>query len=99
MKIDYTSDLLIFGIDSRVSSNVRSLPKKYFSLLLVKRSKEPFNNKWCLPGGYVGIEETSKDAAVRILEKETSLKDVYIQQVGIYDSINSNSNKLETVNE
>jgi len=33
MKIDYTSDLLIFGIDSRVSSNVRSLPKKYFSIL------------------------------------------------------------------
>lgn len=88
MKIDYTSDLLIFGIDSRVSSNVRSLPKKYFSLLLVKRNKEPFINKWCLPGGYVGIEETSKEAAVRILEKETSLKDVYMQQVGVYDAIN-----------
>ena len=27
MKIDYTSDLLIFGIDSRESGNVRSLPK------------------------------------------------------------------------
>jgi ADP-ribose pyrophosphatase YjhB (NUDIX family) len=88
MKIDYTSDLLIFGIDSRVSSNVRSLPKKYFSLLLVKRNKEPFINKWCLPGGYVGIEETSKEAAVRILEKETSLKDVYMQHVGVYDAIN-----------
>ena len=34
MKIDYTSDLLIFGIDSRESGNVRSLPKKYFSLLI-----------------------------------------------------------------
>lgn len=88
MKIDYTSDLLIFGIDSRVSSNVRSLPKKYFSILLVKRNKEPFNNKWCLPGGYVGIEETSKEASNRILKKETGLVDVYMQQVGIYDSIN-----------
>lgn len=88
MKIDYTSDLLIFGIDSRVSSNVRSLPKKYFSILLVKRNKEPFNDKWCLPGGYVGIEETSKEASSRILKKETGLTDVYMQQVGIYDSIN-----------
>lgn len=88
MKIDYTSDLLIFGIDSRVSSNVRSLPKKYFSILLVKRNKEPFNNKWCLPGGYVGIDETSKEASNRILKKETGLTDVYMQQVGIYDSIN-----------
>ena len=88
MKIDYTSDLLIFGIDSRVSSNVRSLPKKYFSILLVKRNKEPFINKWCLPGGYVGIEETSKEASNRILKKETGLIDVYMQQVGVYDSIN-----------
>lgn len=87
MKIDYTSDLLIFGIDSRESGNVRSLPKKYFSLLLVKRNKEPFINKWCLPGGYVKTDETSKQAAIRILEKETSLKDVYIQQVGVYDAV------------
>ena len=94
MKIDYTSDLLIFGIDSRVSSNVRSLPKKYFSILLVKRNKEPFINKWCLPGGYVGIEETSKEAALRILEKETSLKDVYMQQVGNGNMIKSQDNAL-----
>lgn len=87
-KIAYTSDLLIFGIDSRNSGNVRSLPKKYFSILLVKRHKEPFNNKWCLPGGYVEARETSKEAAIRILEKETLVKDVYIQQVGVYDSIN-----------
>ena len=88
MKIDYTSDLLIFGIDSRVSSNVRSLPKKYFSILLVKRNKEPFNDKWCLPGGYVNSNETSKEASNRILKKETGLIGVYMQQVGIYDSIN-----------
>ena len=67
MKIEYTSDLLIFGIDSRVSGNVRSLPKKYFSILLVKRSKEPFNNKWCLPGGYVNNNETSKYFKIRFV--------------------------------
>ena len=87
MKIDYTSDLLIFGIDSRSNNNVRALPKKYFSLLLVKRNKEPFINRWCLPGGYVNSNETAKHAAVRILEKETSLNEVYMQQVGVYDSI------------
>jgi ADP-ribose pyrophosphatase YjhB (NUDIX family) len=88
MKIDYTSDLLIFGIDSRVSNNVRTLPKKYFSILLVKRNKEPFINKLCLPGGYVNNNETSKEASNRILKKETGLTDVYMQQVGIYDAIN-----------
>ncbi len=87
MKIDYTSDLLIFGIDSRVENNVRALPKKYFSILLVKRNKEPFINAWCLPGGYVKENETSKDAVLRILTKETGLSDVYMQQVGVYDSV------------
>ncbi len=86
-KIAYTTDLLIFGIDSRESDNLRSLPKKYFSILLVKRNKEPFMDKWCLPGGYVKKEETSKEASLRILEKETGLKDVYMQQVGVYDKV------------
>ena len=86
-KISYTTDLLIFGIDSRESDNLRSLPKKYFSILLVKRNKEPFMDKWCLPGGYVKKEETSKEASLRILEKETGLKDVYMQQVGVYDKV------------
>ena len=87
-KVAYTTDLLIFGIDSRESDNLRSLPKKYFSILLVKRNKEPFMNKWCLPGGFVNSDETSKEASIRILKKETSLSNVYMQQVGVYDSVN-----------
>ena len=86
-RVLYTADLLIFGIDSRESDNLRSLPRKYFSILLVKRSKEPFKDKWCLPGGYVKTDETSKDASKRILRKETGLTDVYMQQIGIYDGI------------
>lgn len=86
--VAYTTDLLIFGIDSRENDNLRSLPKKYFSILLVKRNKEPFINKWCLPGGYVNSDETSKEASLRILKKETALSNVYMQQVGVYDSIN-----------
>ena len=85
--VAYATDLLIFGIDSRETNNLRSLPKKYFSILLVKRTKEPFVNQWCLPGGYVKSEETSKEASVRILTKETSLSDVYMQQIGVYDSL------------
>ncbi len=86
-KIEYTTDLLIFGIDSRQNDNLRSLPKKYFSILLVKRNKEPFINSWCLPGGYVLDDETSKEASCRVLEKETGLKGVYMQQVGVYDKV------------
>lgn len=86
--VAYTTDLLIFGIANKKSNNCRSLPKKSLSILLVKRNKKPFFNQWCLPGGYVDSKETSKEASLRILKKETNLENVYMQQVGIYDSIN-----------
>lgn len=83
----YTTDLLIFGIDSRENANVRSLPKKYFSILLVKRNKEPFEGKWCLPGGYVLENETSSDSSIRVLKKETGLTNVYMEQLRVNDSV------------
>lgn len=85
--IAYTTDLLIFGIDSRKNANTRSLPKKYFSILLVKRNKDPFASKWCLPGGFVSIDETSAEASSRVLKKETGLTDVYMQQLHVNDSV------------
>lgn len=85
--VAYTTDLLIFGIDSRENPNTRSLPKKYLSILLVKRNKEPYINKWCLPGGFVMEDETSLMASNRVLIKETGLSNVYMQQLKVNDMI------------
>ena len=71
--IDYTVDLLIFGISNKINNNIRVLSKKNLSIILVKRDKEPFKEKLVLPGGYVNSSETSLDAAKRILQKETGL--------------------------
>lgn len=90
-KMAYTTDLLIFGIDSRKNRNTRGLPKKYFSILLVKRDKEPFKDKWSLPGGFVELDESSRDASLRILEKETGLKNVYMQKLTFKDDVNRDS--------
>lgn len=87
-KIAYETDLLIFGIGSRKNINTRSLPKKYFSILLVKRESEPFKDKWCLPGGFVELEESSNEASLKILEKVTGLKDVYMQKLTFKDEVN-----------
>ena len=83
----YATDLLIFSVDSRTTNNVRELPKKYFSVLLVKREKEPFINNWCLPGGFVLDNENSKDAVKRVLKKETNLEKVYTEQLCIFDDV------------
>jgi hypothetical protein len=36
--------------------------------------------KWCLPGGFILKEEHIDDAAVRILQNRTGLKNIYLQQ-------------------
>ena len=54
----------------------------------MKRDKEPFKGEWCLPGGFVLESETSRDAAKRVLQKETNLKDIYVEELGVYDEIN-----------
>ncbi len=86
-KFAYASDLLIFGVDNRSNDNCRLLPNKYMSILLVKRKKEPFKDMWSLPGGFVEVIESSKDAAARILKKETNLTNVYLEQINTYDSV------------
>ena len=84
--VKYATDILIYSIDSRKNSNTRELPKKYFSILLIKRDKEPFKDKWCLPGGYINEDETSFEAAKRVLQKETNLTNTYIEELKVFDN-------------
>ncbi|OGP52930.1 MAG: hypothetical protein A2Y65_05085 [Deltaproteobacteria bacterium RBG_13_52_11] len=42
-------------------------------LLLVKRGMEPGKGEWCLPGGFVELDETPDEGVVRELAEETGL--------------------------
>jgi len=42
-------------------------------LLLVKRGMEPSKGKWCLPGGFVELDEGPAQGVVRELAEETGL--------------------------
>lgn len=43
------------------------------SVLMQRRSQEPFAKRLALPGGFVGIEETLDDAALRVLADKVGL--------------------------
>lgn len=83
-KLSMTTDILILSVSDENTSNYRKLAEKKFSLLLVKRENYPFKDKWCLPGGFIRIDEDLEDAARRVLKNETNLDNIYIEQLFTY---------------
>lgn len=57
------------------------------SLLLLKRNFEPAMGEWSLMGGFVQEKESVDDAAKRVLNELTGLKDVYMEQVGTFGAV------------
>lgn len=50
-------------------------------VLLVKRQHAPYRGAWALPGGLVGQDESVDAAALRELQEETNINNVYLEQL------------------
>ena len=53
-------------------------------VLLVKRAQEPWKDKWYLPAGYLEIDESPEQGAVREVLEETGVRTEIVQLLGIY---------------
>lgn len=87
-KLSLTTDILLFSVSDGTKENYRKLNEKHFSILLVKRSDYPFKDKWCLPGGFIKMDETIDEAAIRILASETNLHNIYMEQLYTFGDVN-----------
>lgn len=56
-------------------------------VLLIQRGNEPFKGQWAFPGGFMNMDETTEQCAIRELEEETGLKVTDIQQIGAYSKV------------
>ena len=56
-------------------------------VLLIERGDEPFKGCWAFPGGFMNMDETTEQCAIRELEEETGLKVNVVHQVGAYSKV------------
>lgn len=70
------TDCIIFGFDG-----------KQLKLLVVKRALEPQSGQWSLMGGFVQKDESSEQAATRVLKQLTGLDGVYMEQMNAFSSV------------
>lgn len=75
-KSAFTVDNVIFGFD-----------EGDLKVLLIKRGEEPYSGKWALPGYFVYPHEDLDAAAKRVLEELTGLRNVYLEQVKTFGTV------------
>lgn len=71
-----TTDCIVFGFDGTK-----------LNLLLINRGIEPYKGSWALPGGFMKIDETAEQGALRELQEETGVKDIYIEQLQAFTAV------------
>ncbi len=81
------TDILVFGVSSVDHDDYRKLDSKKMSILFIKRDDYPYKGKWCLPGGFVHIDEELEDAPKRILRNETGLENIYLEQLYTFGGV------------
>lgn len=69
-------DSIIFGVDGN-----------QLKLLVFKREVEPLAGQWSLLGSFVSKEESVNEAAQRVLEELTGLKNLFMQQLHCFGDI------------
>ena len=56
-------------------------------VLLIQRGNPPFKGAWAFPGGFMNMDETTEQCAIRELEEETGLRLSDVHQIGAYSKV------------
>lgn len=56
-------------------------------VLLIERGNEPFRGHWAFPGGFMDMDETTEQCAIRELEEETGIVLATMNQIGAYSKV------------
>ncbi len=56
-------------------------------VLLIQRGADPYKGCWAFPGGFMNMDETTEQCAIRELEEETGLRVSNVHQIGAYSKV------------
>ena len=64
-----------------------SIQDRQPKVLLIQRGNPPFKGAWAFPGGFMNMDETTEQCAIRELEEETGLRLSDVHQIGAYSKV------------
>lgn len=71
-----TTDNVVFGFNG-----------EGLSVLLIKRGIEPYKDHWAFPGGFMNMDETAEEGALRELNEETGIENIYVEQLQAFTKV------------
>jgi len=75
------TDAVVFTINTEEPDSYRKLPVTSLKVLLYKRTREPYQNKWCLPGGFLNIDEMPEDNIRRKISEKSNIDKCWLEQL------------------
>jgi 8-oxo-dGTP diphosphatase len=70
-----------------VTADCVVITKEDRKVLLIERGADPFKSCWAFPGGFLNMDETTEQCAIRELEEETGVKIQELRQIGAYSKV------------
>ena len=57
------------------------------NVLLIERGNDPYKGFWAFPGGFMNMDETAEECALRELNEETGLEISHIHEIGSFSTV------------
>ncbi len=75
-QVQMTIDIVVF-----------SLQQDQLQALVINRAEDTFHNQLALPGGFLQQDETTLEAARRVLYDKTGVQDIFMEQLYTFDAL------------
>jgi hypothetical protein len=82
------TDAVVFTIKTNEPDSYRKLPETDLRILLYKRTADPYQARWCLPGGFLDIDEIPEDNICRKISEKSHIGKCWLEQLYTFCDLN-----------